>query len=67
MCQPMRTLLCDHGFEAQPSDSSPHPLGNGLLLYRFDEMPSSERCIIGGRDLHNIADWDLRMLYSMTG
>ena len=42
-------------------------LGNGLLLYRLDDRPSSEPCLVGGRDLHNIADWDIRMLYTMAG
>ena len=64
--EPVWTLLRHHGFEA-PEPSGAQTLGNGLLVHRLDDLLSNERWMLGGRDLLNIADWDLRMLYSMAG
>lgn len=62
---PARTLLRDCGFVA----SAPRDLrarSSGLLVRRLGDARPDEGWMLGSRDLSNIADWDLRMLYSMA-
>jgi GNAT superfamily N-acetyltransferase len=62
---PVRTLLRDHSFVA----SAPRDLrtrSSGLLVRRLGDARPDQRWLLGSRDVSNIADWDLRMLYSMA-
>lgn len=63
--EPVRTLLHDHGFEAiEPAGIRTR--SRGLLVRRLADTPRDARWMLGSRDLLNITDWDLRMLYSMA-
>jgi GNAT superfamily N-acetyltransferase len=57
-------LLRDHGFAAGQS-AGVRARSSGLLVYRLGDTRSGERWTLGGRDMLRIADWDLRILYSM--
>jgi GNAT superfamily N-acetyltransferase len=60
-----RALLQTYGFELEPD---PVRLRHqGLLVRRVSDGSGAAGWHLGSRDLLNINDWDLRMLYSMTG
>lgn len=63
--EPVRALLRDHGFEAA-EPAGVRARSSGLLVCRLGNTPAKEPWALGSRDLLNIADWDLRMLYSMV-
>jgi GNAT superfamily N-acetyltransferase len=59
-----RALLRDHGFVTEESNS--RGSRKGLLVRRLQDAEPTARWSLGSRDLSSIADWDLRMLYSMA-
>src|SRR5262249_9421247 len=59
-------LLRGHGFSAPPAQGV-RARSSGLLVQRLAEAQPPELWRLGGRDLLDIGDWDLRMLYSMAG
>ena len=62
--EPVRTVLRDQGFRTpEPSMTTRH---SGLLVHRLSDASARECWPLGSRNLLNIADWDLRMLYSMA-
>ena len=61
----IRTLLSDHGFAG--GETAVRVQSGGLLVCRLGEAPPDTPWTVGRRNLLNIADWDLRMLYSMAG
>ncbi len=63
---PVRALLGDHSFQS-PEPGGVRTRSSGLLVRRLGDAPANERWALGSRDPLNIADWDLRMLYSMAG
>jgi hypothetical protein len=64
-----RALLREHGFATDPDRLRVRH--QGLLVRRLGEPPPDDRSSagwhLGSRDLLNIKDWDMRMLYSMFG
>ncbi len=64
--EPILNLLREHGFAGEPSGGVRASSG-GLLVHRLGDTRSNQPWSLGGRDLLRIADWDLRVLYSMTG
>lgn len=65
MSEPVSTLVRDHGFEAPQSGDLP-ARSEGLLVHRLGDT-TAERWMLGSRNVLNLANWDLRMLYSMAG
>jgi len=63
--EPARALLREHGFEPVESANLAQR-SSGLLVRRLAPAPAGEPWSLGSRDLLNIADWDLRMVYSMA-
>jgi len=59
-----RAVLHDAGFALAPADDV-RGRSQGLLVRGLGEAAGGARWLLGRRDLLNIADWDLRMLYSM--
>jgi GNAT superfamily N-acetyltransferase len=64
--EPVRALLVEHGFTAGESDGL-RARHSGLLVRPLAATAQGGRWIIGRRDLLDLANWDLRMLYSMAG
>jgi GNAT superfamily N-acetyltransferase len=64
--EPVRTLLRAHGF-AVAEAGGVRGRSSGLLVRRLGASPSAEPWRLGSRNLLDIGDWDLRMLYSMAG
>jgi GNAT superfamily N-acetyltransferase len=64
--QTVRDLLADRGFEAAERRGV-RARSAGLLVRRLDDSPRGSLWRLGSRDPLSIADWDLRMLYSMAG
>ena len=64
--EPVRALQRRHGFAAADADGV-RARSSGLLVRRLVDARSGEPWTLGRRDLLDIADWDLRMLYSMAG
>jgi hypothetical protein len=60
-----RTALHQYGFVSAQADGI--RAQSGLLVRRLGEGHTADDWREGGRDLLDIADWDLRMLYSMAG
>jgi acyl-CoA synthetase (AMP-forming)/AMP-acid ligase II len=61
-----RRLLRAEGFaDAEPSGV--RTCRGALLVYRLDTARSDETWNFGRRNLLDVSDWDLRMLYSMAG
>jgi GNAT superfamily N-acetyltransferase len=58
-------LLRRHEFRAD-SDGAGLRAG-GLLVRRLDPVTTSGPCLLGRRNLLDLGDWDMRMLYSMAG
>lgn len=57
--------LRDHGFVR--AEAAVRTQSGGPLVCRLGEAEPDTPWKLGGRDLLHIADWDLRMLYSMAG
>jgi hypothetical protein len=64
--EPVRALLREHGF-ALVGSADVAQRSSGLLVRRLAAAPAAERWSLGSRDLLRVADWDLRMVYSMAG
>jgi GNAT superfamily N-acetyltransferase len=64
--EPVRALLREHRFAAE-EPGGVRVRRTGLLVHRLGNARSAEPWTLGSRDLLNIADWDLRMLYSTSG
>lgn len=62
----VRALLRQHGFAAAPAVGVA-ARSSGLLVRQLGASPSGGPWTLGSRDLLDLADWDLRMLYSMAG
>jgi hypothetical protein len=60
-----RTLLRDRGFSPLAL-SGAQARRQGLLVRRLRDESVEGAWTLGGRDLRRIANWDLRMLYSMA-
>ncbi len=61
-----RRLLRREGFaDAEPS--SVRTRSSALLVYRLETALSDHTWKLGGRNLLDVSEWDLRMLYSMSG
>ena len=58
-------LLREHGFAAGQA-SGVRARSSGLLVRRVGDGAADARWALGSRNLLDIADWDLRMLYSMA-
>lgn len=58
-----RSLLRERGFAAPVANV--HTRSGGLLVFRLGGGPAPAAWTLGCRNLLDIADWDLRMLYSM--
>lgn len=63
--EPVRTLLRDHGFAASEPGGI-RARSKGLLVRWLGDARADERWTLGSRNLLDIGDWDLRMLYSMA-
>jgi hypothetical protein len=63
--EPVRTLLRDRGFQPAESDGV-RSQSKGLLVRRLGDARANEPSTLGSRDPAHIANWDLRMLYSMA-
>lgn len=64
--EPVRALLREHDFAAADA-AGVRARSSGLLVRRLGAARSTAPWRLGRRDLTEIADWDLRMLYSMAG
>ena len=64
--EPLRILLRDQGFVAVEPAGVQARRG-GLLVRRLDAANRDAPWMLGSRSLLRIAEWDLRMLYSMAG
>jgi hypothetical protein len=60
-----RALLHEHGFASDSNRITARH--QGLLVRRLGEDPDPAHWRLGSRSLLSIDDWDMRMLYSMSG
>ena len=63
----VRALLQRHGFLVDEERRGVRGHSSGLLVRRLGATPDTDGWLLGERNLLDIADWDLRMLYSMAG
>lgn len=62
---PRQAALDFHGFTAADQRGM-RARSRGLLVRKLGEPDGEERWMLGSRDLLQITDWDLRMIYSMS-
>jgi hypothetical protein len=62
---PLRSMLDAHDFNVSETRGV-RARSSGLLVRQLAPANGDERWSLGSRDLLQIADWDLRMLYSMS-
>lgn len=66
--EPSRALLQRHGFVAEAdANGGLRARSSGLLVRRLAAAGADDGWRLGRRNPLDIADWDLRMLYSMAG
>jgi GNAT superfamily N-acetyltransferase len=63
--EPVRTLLRDRAFQDRATGGL-RTRNDGPLVRRLGAVPAEDRWTLGGRDVLDIASWDLRMLQSMA-
>jgi hypothetical protein len=63
--EPVRALLRERGFQERPAGGIA-TRNDGPLVRRLDGTAAQDRWMLDGRDVLDIASWDLRMLQSMA-
>ena len=63
--EPVQSLLRERGFRERPARGIA-TRNDGPLVRRLGGAAAQDRWILGGRDVLDIASWDLRMLQSMA-